>query len=56
MLIFFDDPENPENFVDNFSGDEAAEVQVHVLHERHREKGNPETNKKIKYYLDVKQN
>ena len=36
ILFFLDDPENPENFVYDFSWDEAAEIQVHVLHERHR--------------------
>lgn len=40
ILFFFDNPENSENFVDDFTGDEAAEVQIHVLHERHRQERN----------------
>ncbi len=48
MLIFFDDSENPEDFVNDFSGDETAEAQVHVLHERHRQQRNPE---KISFFL-----
>jgi hypothetical protein len=48
MLIFFDDSENPEDFVNDFSGDETAEAQVHVLHERHRQQRNPE---KMSFFL-----
>ena len=41
LLILLDHPQDPEDLVDHFSRNEAAQVHLDVLHEGHRQQRDP---------------